>query len=133
MTASIPHLRPRTGVLLMLAITLGALLGLGLAALYDPAKAAAPAPVTPVVFERIDAIPAAQPAAGDVDPALLAVAFGPGTDYSPADAAEVALTADRVREARAAHVPVDVQVATLVTTTGMLPDQARAFIAEIPQ
>lgn len=111
---------------LLCAVTgagISAALGL-IVALHAPTTVDAPADVQPLVMQRIDAIPAAQPA---VDAGLLAVAFGPGSDYTAAQAAEVALTADRTCEALRADVPTDAVTATLVRTTGMLPDQAHAF------
>lgn len=122
-------MRPRTALLLLAAVIVGTVGGLLLALTYTPAVAA-PADVTPIVMQRIDAIPAAQPA-GDVDPQLLEVAFGYGADYTDAQVAEVQLTADRVREAQTAGVPADEVLATLVTSTGMLPEQAHAFVAAV--
>lgn len=117
-------MRPRLSLLLILAAALGAAAGLLLAA-HQPASAA-PADVTPIVMQRIDAVPAHQPA--DVDPALMAAAFGPGAGYDAAAAAEVRLTADRVCEGITAHVTADDMLATLMRTTGMLPAQSRAFL-----
>jgi hypothetical protein len=126
-TANRPHLRPRTAVLVLLLAVLGAAFGAGLAVLYSPPALAAPAPAQPVALHRIDAIPAAAEAAADVDP-LLAVAFGPGADVTDDQAAEVRLTADRVCEGLADGTPVAEMTATLMQTTGMLPQQARAFV-----
>jgi hypothetical protein len=117
-------MRPRLAVLLILAAALGAAAGLLLAG-TTPAGAA-PADVTPIVLQRIDAVPAHQPA--DVDPALMVAAFGPGAGYDDAAAAEVRLTADRVCEGIAAGVTADEMIAALMRTTGMLPDQSRAFL-----
>jgi hypothetical protein len=126
-TANRPHLRPRTAVLVLLLAVLGAAFGAGLAVLYSPPALAAPAPTQPTVLHRIDAIPAAEAAAVDVDP-LLAVAFGPGADVTDSQAAEVRLTGDRVCEGLADGTPVAVMTATLMQTTGMLPEQARTFV-----
>jgi hypothetical protein len=126
-TANRPHLRPRTAVLVLLLAVLGAAFGAGLAVLYSPPALAAPAPAQPTVLHRIDAIPAADAAAVDVDP-LLAVAFGPGADVTDDQAAEVRLTGDRVCEGLADGTPVADMTATLMQTTGMLPEQARTFV-----
>jgi hypothetical protein len=127
---STTHARPHTAALVLLAAVLAALLGFGLAALYDPARAAAPAAVTPLVFDRIDAIPGADPAA-DVPAELLAVAFGPGADYSTAQADEVARVAGTVRADLAAGTAPEALLPDLCTRTGMLPEQARAFVAAV--
>jgi hypothetical protein len=93
--------------------------------------AAAPAAVE---FSRIDAIPAAQPAADadaltGADAAFLAELFGPATGYTPAQGAELVHAAHRVCEGVAAGVPV-VDMATVLTADhGMTDDEARAFIA----
>lgn len=127
-TANRPHLRPRTAVLVLLLAVLGAAFGAGLAVLYSPPALAAPAPAQPTVMHRIDAIPAAEAAAVDVDPLLLASAFGTAGEYTDAEVAEVRLTGDRVCEGLADGTPVADMTATLMQTTGMLPEQARTFV-----
>lgn len=124
MTATV--IRPRTATLVVILAGLAAAIIAAVAVLTAPPAVAVPSPAAPIVLDRVDIHPAPPV---DVAPELLAIAFGPAGDYTDAQAIEVARVATQVRADHAAGATVEDMLPGLCTRTGMLPEQARAFVA----